>query len=98
MLCVCTLSGIAVRLCQLTSKSSLAIECENRQIGQIDTGIEDKRAYTYVILVNGLLGYSQFTVFTLIHFLLVAQMNWSIIRLFRFYHRLQMDDEFMLCQ
>jgi hypothetical protein len=66
------------RLRQLTSKSFLAIECENRQIlagHQIDTGIEDKRAYTYVNLVNGLLGYSQFTVFKLIHFLLFAQMN-----------------------
>jgi len=42
---VCTLGGIAVRLCQLTSKSFLAIECENRQIlagQQIDIG--DKRA------------------------------------------------------
>ena len=78
MLCVCTLSGIAGRLCQLTSNSFLAIECEYRKIlvvHQIDTGIEDKREYTYIILVNGLIGYSQFTVFKLIHFLLFAQMN-----------------------
>ena len=56
MLCVCTLSGIAGRLCQLTSNSFLAIECEYRKIlvvHQIDTGIEDKREYTYIILVNG---------------------------------------------
>ena len=79
MPCVYTLSGIAVRLCQLTSKPFLAIECEYRQIlagHQIDTGIEDKREYTYVILVNGLLGYSQFTVFKLRHFLLFAQMSY----------------------
>ena len=102
MLCVCTLSGIAVRLCQVTNKSFfLVIECEYRKIlvvRQIDTGIEDKREYTYIILVNGLIGYSQFTVFKLRHFFLFAQMNWSIIRLLRVYHRLQMNDEFMLCQ
>ena len=78
MLCVCTLSGIAVCLFQLTSKSFFAIECEYRKIlvvHQMDTGIEDKREYTYIILINGLIGYSQFTVFKLIHFLLFAQMN-----------------------
>ena len=71
------MSGIAVCLFQLTSKSFLTIECENRQIAshQIDTGIEDKREYTYVILVNGLLSNLQITVFKLRHFLLFAQMN-----------------------